>query len=172
MWKQLQSGSGASPCPPAHRSLLPGRRYTIQVTALSGLGGQEPPTESLASTPLHVWTREYTTSGLVGPLQALTSLQPSPTKVALAPHRSLPQVPGRAGVPGSPLLGCLSSTQRLLGERPEGMWVNAHSVHSLVFRVSGGEEAWPSPPLPPQHGGGQCVMLSTPEGPVNKGGVW
>lgn len=38
-------------------ALLPGRRYTIQATALSGLGGQEHPTESLASAPLHVWTR-------------------------------------------------------------------------------------------------------------------
>ncbi|KAM5271042.1 sushi, nidogen and EGF-like domain-containing protein 1 isoform 5-T7 [Hipposideros larvatus] len=37
-------------------ALLPGRRYTIWVTALSGLGGQERPTESLASAPLHVWT--------------------------------------------------------------------------------------------------------------------
>ena len=41
-----------------HRALLPGRRYAIWVTALSGLGGQEHPTESLASAPVHVWTRE------------------------------------------------------------------------------------------------------------------
>lgn len=41
-----------------HRALLPGRRYAIWVTALSGLGGQERPTESLASAPVHVWTRE------------------------------------------------------------------------------------------------------------------
>ncbi|XP_054978677.1 sushi, nidogen and EGF-like domain-containing protein 1 [Sorex araneus] len=38
-------------------ALLPGRRYTIYVAALSEQGGQEPPTESLASAPLHVWTR-------------------------------------------------------------------------------------------------------------------
>ncbi|XP_027622797.1 sushi, nidogen and EGF-like domain-containing protein 1 [Tupaia chinensis] len=38
-------------------ALLPGRRYTIQVTTLSGLEDEEHPTESLATTPLHVWTR-------------------------------------------------------------------------------------------------------------------
>ncbi|XP_023382417.1 sushi, nidogen and EGF-like domain-containing protein 1, partial [Pteropus vampyrus] len=38
-------------------ALLPGRRYTIWATALSGLRGQGHPTESLASAPLHVWTR-------------------------------------------------------------------------------------------------------------------
>ncbi|XP_049629341.1 sushi, nidogen and EGF-like domain-containing protein 1 [Suncus etruscus] len=37
--------------------LLPGRRYTIHVAALSGQVGQEPSTESLASAPLHIWTR-------------------------------------------------------------------------------------------------------------------
>lgn len=41
-----------------HRALLPGRKYAIWVTALSGLGGQEHRTESLASAPVHVWTRE------------------------------------------------------------------------------------------------------------------
>lgn len=53
-----ESQSAVESSPRLCRALLPGRRYTIQVTALSGLGGQEPPTESLASAPLHVWTRE------------------------------------------------------------------------------------------------------------------
>uniref|UniRef100_A0A2K6F420 Sushi, nidogen and EGF-like domain-containing protein 1 n=1 Tax=Propithecus coquereli TaxID=379532 RepID=A0A2K6F420_PROCO len=35
-------------------ALLPGRRYTIQVTTLSGLSGEEQPTESLATAPVHV----------------------------------------------------------------------------------------------------------------------
>lgn len=47
-----------SPCPPHCRALLPGRRYAIWATALTGLGVQERPTESLASAPLHVWTRK------------------------------------------------------------------------------------------------------------------
>ncbi|XP_044922838.1 sushi, nidogen and EGF-like domain-containing protein 1 isoform X7 [Mustela putorius furo] len=54
-------------------SLLPGRRYTIQVTALSGLGGQEPPTESLASTPLHVWTRPLPPANLTAARVTATS---------------------------------------------------------------------------------------------------
>ncbi|XP_022355593.1 sushi, nidogen and EGF-like domain-containing protein 1 isoform X1 [Enhydra lutris kenyoni] len=54
-------------------SLLPGRRYTIQVTALSGLGGQEPPTESLASTPLHVWTRPLPPANLTATRVTATS---------------------------------------------------------------------------------------------------
>ncbi|XP_012889103.1 PREDICTED: sushi, nidogen and EGF-like domain-containing protein 1 [Dipodomys ordii] len=37
--------------------LLPGRRYTLRTTTLSGPTGAERPTESLASGPLHVWTR-------------------------------------------------------------------------------------------------------------------
>ncbi|XP_045875587.1 sushi, nidogen and EGF-like domain-containing protein 1 isoform X6 [Meles meles] len=54
-------------------SLLPGRRYTIQATALSGLGGQEPPTESLASTPLHVWTRPLPPANLTAARVTATS---------------------------------------------------------------------------------------------------
>uniref|UniRef100_A0A8C6S0V9 Sushi, nidogen and EGF-like domains 1 n=1 Tax=Nannospalax galili TaxID=1026970 RepID=A0A8C6S0V9_NANGA len=38
-------------------ALLPGRRYTVRLTTLSGPVGAEHPTESLASAPLHVWTR-------------------------------------------------------------------------------------------------------------------
>lgn len=37
--------------------LMPGRRYTVRLTTLSGPGGAEHPTESLASAPLNVWTR-------------------------------------------------------------------------------------------------------------------
>ncbi|XP_039084428.1 sushi, nidogen and EGF-like domain-containing protein 1 isoform X3 [Hyaena hyaena] len=55
------------------RALLPGRRYTIQVTALSGLGGQEPPTESLASAPLHVWTRPLPPANLTAARVTATS---------------------------------------------------------------------------------------------------
>ncbi|KAL0625051.1 Sushi, nidogen and EGF-like domain-containing protein 1 [Plecturocebus cupreus] len=64
---ELRSGSGVihrslmslfPSSSPAHRALLPGRRYTIQLTTLSGLRGEEHPTESLATAPTHVWTRE------------------------------------------------------------------------------------------------------------------
>uniref|UniRef100_A0A7N5JJA1 Sushi, nidogen and EGF like domains 1 n=1 Tax=Ailuropoda melanoleuca TaxID=9646 RepID=A0A7N5JJA1_AILME len=54
-------------------ALLPGRRYTIQVTALSGLGGQEPATESLASAPLHVWTRPLPPANLTAARVTATS---------------------------------------------------------------------------------------------------
>ncbi|XP_036757174.2 sushi, nidogen and EGF-like domain-containing protein 1 isoform X1 [Manis pentadactyla] len=54
-------------------ALLPGRRYTIQVTALSGLGGQEHPTESLASAPLHVWTRPLPPANLTAARVTATS---------------------------------------------------------------------------------------------------
>ncbi|KAM9085432.1 sushi, nidogen and EGF-like domain-containing protein 1 isoform 7-T9 [Megaptera novaeangliae] len=55
------------------RALLPGRRYTIWVTALSGLGGQEQPTESLASAPLHVWTRPLPPANLTAARVTATS---------------------------------------------------------------------------------------------------
>nr|XP_058909699.1 sushi, nidogen and EGF-like domain-containing protein 1 isoform X1 [Kogia breviceps] len=55
------------------RALLPGRRYTIWVTALSGLGGQERPTESLASAPLHVWTRPLPPANLTAARVTATS---------------------------------------------------------------------------------------------------
>ncbi|KAM5271039.1 sushi, nidogen and EGF-like domain-containing protein 1 isoform 3-T4 [Hipposideros larvatus] len=54
-------------------ALLPGRRYTIWVTALSGLGGQERPTESLASAPLHVWTRPLPPANLTAARVTATS---------------------------------------------------------------------------------------------------
>ncbi|XP_053072051.1 sushi, nidogen and EGF-like domain-containing protein 1 isoform X8 [Acinonyx jubatus] len=54
-------------------ALLPGRRYTIHVTALSGLGGQEPPTESLASAPMHVWTRPLPPANLTAARVTATS---------------------------------------------------------------------------------------------------
>ncbi|EPY83350.1 sushi, nidogen and EGF-like domains 1 [Camelus ferus] len=54
-------------------ALLPGRRYTIRVTALSGLGGQEPLTESLASAPLHVWTRPQPPANLTATRVTATS---------------------------------------------------------------------------------------------------
>ncbi|XP_029081207.1 sushi, nidogen and EGF-like domain-containing protein 1 isoform X7 [Monodon monoceros] len=55
------------------RALLPGRRYTIWVTALSGPGGQEHPTESLASAPLHVWTRPLPPANLTAARVTATS---------------------------------------------------------------------------------------------------
>lgn len=54
-------------------ALLPGRRYTIWVTALSGLGAQEHPTESLASAPLHVWTRPLPPANLTATRVTATS---------------------------------------------------------------------------------------------------
>ncbi|XP_010836094.1 PREDICTED: sushi, nidogen and EGF-like domain-containing protein 1 [Bison bison bison] len=55
------------------RALLPGRRYAIWVTALSGLGGQERPTESLASAPVHVWTRPLPPANLTAARVTATS---------------------------------------------------------------------------------------------------
>ncbi|XP_074172469.1 sushi, nidogen and EGF-like domain-containing protein 1 isoform X10 [Rhinolophus sinicus] len=54
-------------------ALLPGRRYTIWVTALSGLGGQGRPTESLASAPQHVWTRPLPPANLTATRVTATS---------------------------------------------------------------------------------------------------
>ncbi|XP_015999698.2 sushi, nidogen and EGF-like domain-containing protein 1 isoform X2 [Rousettus aegyptiacus] len=54
-------------------ALLPGRRYTIRATALSGLRGQEHPTESLASAPLHVWTRPLPPGNLTATRVTATS---------------------------------------------------------------------------------------------------
>ncbi|KAM8787743.1 sushi, nidogen and EGF-like domain-containing protein 1 [Rhynchonycteris naso] len=54
-------------------ALLPGRKYTIWVTALSGLGGQARPTESLASAPLHVWTRPLPPANLTATRVTATS---------------------------------------------------------------------------------------------------
>ncbi|XP_058521199.1 sushi, nidogen and EGF-like domain-containing protein 1 [Ochotona princeps] len=54
-------------------SLLPGRRYTVQVTTLSGFGGEEPPTESLASAPVHVWTRPLPPANLTASRVTATS---------------------------------------------------------------------------------------------------
>ncbi|XP_051695315.1 sushi, nidogen and EGF-like domain-containing protein 1 isoform X3 [Oryctolagus cuniculus] len=54
-------------------ALLPGRRYTVQVTALSGPSGEEPPTESLASAPVHVWTRPLPPANLTASRVTATS---------------------------------------------------------------------------------------------------
>ncbi|XP_023599141.1 sushi, nidogen and EGF-like domain-containing protein 1 [Myotis lucifugus] len=54
-------------------ALLPGRRYTVRVTALSGLGAQEHPTESVASAPLHVWTRPLPPANLTATRVTATS---------------------------------------------------------------------------------------------------
>ncbi|XP_059559813.1 sushi, nidogen and EGF-like domain-containing protein 1 isoform X4 [Myotis daubentonii] len=54
-------------------ALLPGRRYTVRVTALSGLGAQERPTESVASAPLHVWTRPLPPANLTATRVTATS---------------------------------------------------------------------------------------------------
>ncbi|XP_060254330.1 sushi, nidogen and EGF-like domain-containing protein 1 isoform X5 [Ovis aries] len=55
------------------RALLPGRKYAIWVTALSGLGGQEHRTESLASAPVHVWTRPLPPANLTAARVTATS---------------------------------------------------------------------------------------------------
>ncbi|XP_073928346.1 sushi, nidogen and EGF-like domain-containing protein 1 isoform X10 [Castor canadensis] len=54
-------------------SLLPGRRYTVRLTTLSGPGGAEHPTESLASAPLHVWTRPLPPANLTASRVTATS---------------------------------------------------------------------------------------------------
>lgn len=64
-----------SSLPPSGRDLLPGRRYTVRLTTLSGPGGAEHPTESLVSAPLNVWTRKWT--GTVSPCSPLSHLAPS-----------------------------------------------------------------------------------------------
>ncbi|XP_012590228.1 PREDICTED: sushi, nidogen and EGF-like domain-containing protein 1 [Condylura cristata] len=54
-------------------SLLPGRRYSIRVTALSGPGAQAHLTESLATAPLHVWTRPLPPANLTAARVTATS---------------------------------------------------------------------------------------------------
>lgn len=54
-------------------ALLPGRKYTVQVTTLSGPSGEEPPTESLASAPVHVWTRPLPPANLTASRVTATS---------------------------------------------------------------------------------------------------
>uniref|UniRef100_A0A2K5E2F1 Sushi, nidogen and EGF-like domain-containing protein 1 n=1 Tax=Aotus nancymaae TaxID=37293 RepID=A0A2K5E2F1_AOTNA len=54
-------------------ALLPGRRYTIQLTTLSGLQGEEHPTESLATAPAHVWTRPLPPANLTAARVTATS---------------------------------------------------------------------------------------------------
>uniref|UniRef100_A0A2K5YFS5 Sushi, nidogen and EGF like domains 1 n=1 Tax=Mandrillus leucophaeus TaxID=9568 RepID=A0A2K5YFS5_MANLE len=54
-------------------ALLPGRRYTIQLTTLSGLRGEEHPTESLATAPTHVWTRPLPPANLTAARVTATS---------------------------------------------------------------------------------------------------
>ncbi|XP_069348667.1 sushi, nidogen and EGF-like domain-containing protein 1 isoform X2 [Eulemur rufifrons] len=54
-------------------ALLPGRRYTVQVTTLSGLSGEGQPTESLATTPVHVWTRPLPPANLTATRVTATS---------------------------------------------------------------------------------------------------
>uniref|UniRef100_A0A8D2CR36 Sushi, nidogen and EGF like domains 1 n=1 Tax=Sciurus vulgaris TaxID=55149 RepID=A0A8D2CR36_SCIVU len=54
-------------------ALLPGRRYTVWVAALSGPGGADHPTESLASVPLHVWTRPLPPANLTAARVTATS---------------------------------------------------------------------------------------------------
>nr|XP_058155717.1 sushi, nidogen and EGF-like domain-containing protein 1 isoform X4 [Dasypus novemcinctus]XP_058155718.1 sushi, nidogen and EGF-like domain-containing protein 1 isoform X4 [Dasypus novemcinctus] len=53
-------------------ALLPGRRYSVQVTTLSGLG-EEHPTESVPATPLHVWTRPLPPANLTASRVTATS---------------------------------------------------------------------------------------------------
>ncbi|XP_032125426.1 sushi, nidogen and EGF-like domain-containing protein 1 isoform X9 [Sapajus apella] len=54
-------------------ALLPGRRYTIQLATLSGLRGEEHPTESLATAPAHVWTRPLPPANLTAARVTATS---------------------------------------------------------------------------------------------------
>ncbi|KAM9249345.1 sushi, nidogen and EGF-like domain-containing protein 1 [Dugong dugon] len=54
-------------------ALQPGRKYTIQAVTLSGLGPGEHPTESLATTPLHVWTRPLPPANLTAARVTATS---------------------------------------------------------------------------------------------------
>ncbi|XP_074254833.1 sushi, nidogen and EGF-like domain-containing protein 1 isoform X2 [Saimiri boliviensis] len=54
-------------------ALLPGRRYTIQLTTLSGLRGEEHPTESLATALAHVWTRPLPPANLTAARVTATS---------------------------------------------------------------------------------------------------
>ncbi|XP_077009440.1 sushi, nidogen and EGF-like domain-containing protein 1 isoform X3 [Tamandua tetradactyla] len=53
--------------------LLPGRRYTLQVTTLSGLTGEEPPVESAPAALLHVWTRPLPPVNLTAPRVTATA---------------------------------------------------------------------------------------------------
>ncbi|EGV95322.1 Sushi, nidogen and EGF-like domain-containing protein 1 [Cricetulus griseus] len=61
--------------------LLPGRRYIVRLTTLSGPGGTEYPTESLASSPLNVWTQPTT-------LAPLKNTEEAPEQVRLALQQS------------------------------------------------------------------------------------
>uniref|UniRef100_A0A8C5KE78 Sushi, nidogen and EGF-like domain-containing protein 1 n=1 Tax=Jaculus jaculus TaxID=51337 RepID=A0A8C5KE78_JACJA len=54
-------------------ALMPGRKYTVWLTTLSGPGGMEPLTESLASAPLHVWTRPLPPANLTASRVTATS---------------------------------------------------------------------------------------------------
>ncbi|XP_036028748.1 sushi, nidogen and EGF-like domain-containing protein 1 isoform X1 [Onychomys torridus] len=54
-------------------ALLPGRRYIVRLTTLSGPGGAEYPTESLASAPLNVWTRPLPPANLTASRVTATS---------------------------------------------------------------------------------------------------
>ncbi|KAM6178478.1 LOW QUALITY PROTEIN: sushi, nidogen and EGF-like domain-containing protein 1 [Rhynchocyon petersi] len=55
------------------RALLPGRKYTIQVVALSGLSPEEHPTESMPAVPLTVWTRPLPPANLTASRVTATS---------------------------------------------------------------------------------------------------
>ncbi|XP_006875291.1 PREDICTED: sushi, nidogen and EGF-like domain-containing protein 1 [Chrysochloris asiatica] len=54
-------------------TLLPGRRYTVQAVTLSGIGPGEHPTESVATAPLHVWTRPSPPANLTAARVTATS---------------------------------------------------------------------------------------------------
>ncbi|XP_027731596.1 sushi, nidogen and EGF-like domain-containing protein 1 [Vombatus ursinus] len=53
--------------------LLPGERYIIHVTTLSGLGTEDHPSESLATAPFHVWTRPLSPRNLTSSRVTATS---------------------------------------------------------------------------------------------------
>ncbi|XP_038605122.1 sushi, nidogen and EGF-like domain-containing protein 1 isoform X2 [Tachyglossus aculeatus] len=53
--------------------LLPGERYIIHVATLSGVGTEDHPSESLATPPVHVWTRPLPPRNLTASRVAATS---------------------------------------------------------------------------------------------------
>ncbi|NXA06085.1 SNED1 protein, partial [Sapayoa aenigma] len=56
--------------------LLPGERYIVHVTTLSGLGTEDHPSESLSTAPFHVWTKPL-------PPQNLTASRVTATSVSM-----------------------------------------------------------------------------------------
>lgn len=89
------------------------------MTALSGLGAQERPTESVASAPLHVWTREYSVAARGEQSLRELSAPSSPPVLSIMAEALGPQpwaeCTGHSSVPGSIIPSCWADphTQRL-----------------------------------------------------------